>query len=250
MTVSDYMEKFPGASLQCDSMRQVHSKSLKKTLHEMWKDPDYKKKIAKSMRKTNHRMWADPEYREWKRQDVKDRWADPDYHFKMCNILRSRWNDDFAGRMQAVLKGYKKNDRTYVDRKGREHHLRSSWELGFAIFLDLLELNWDYEIRTLEGSGGDWYLPDFYVSEWDLYFEIKGYVRDSVIERLRDVSENCKVDIRLLGRKELEELDVLSLRPSGKRFEFDRSRFIDHPIIGSRAERLEARRHLCDIGGV
>lgn len=52
--------------------------------------------------------------------------------------------------------------------------MRSSWEVAFAQWLDDQQLTWLYE-PSLKLKDGRNYKPDFYVGEWEMYFEIKGW---------------------------------------------------------------------------
>lgn len=63
----------------------------------------------------------------------------------------------------------------HLDARGRLWHFRSTWELKFAQYLDERELTWDYEPHRLLLSDGRVYIPDFWVHEWNVYCEIKGW---------------------------------------------------------------------------
>lgn len=51
--------------------------------------------------------------------------------------------------------------------------MRSSWERTFANLLDLDDIKWGYETKWFKFSNGKRYLPDFYLSEFNLYVEVK-----------------------------------------------------------------------------
>lgn len=51
---------------------------------------------------------------------------------------------------------------------------RSSWELEFAKYLDSIEEEWKYESKQFH-LGDSTYTPDFYLKNFDLYIEIKGF---------------------------------------------------------------------------
>ena len=53
--------------------------------------------------------------------------------------------------------------------------MRSTWELGFAAALDALELHWQYEPKRFHLIDGRYYIPDFYILEYDVWIEIKGH---------------------------------------------------------------------------
>jgi hypothetical protein len=50
---------------------------------------------------------------------------------------------------------------------------RSRLEARWAVFLDALGADWSYETEGFDLSG-TWYLPDFWVKDWDTWLEIKG----------------------------------------------------------------------------
>lgn len=51
---------------------------------------------------------------------------------------------------------------------------RSRLEARWAVFLDLLGVNWDYEPCHYEIGPGLYYLPDFYLPDLQLWLEVKG----------------------------------------------------------------------------
>jgi len=54
---------------------------------------------------------------------------------------------------------------------------RSTWEVSLAKYFDSKGYNWKYEPEAFKTSVG-FYTPDFWVSELNCYFEVKGYFRD------------------------------------------------------------------------
>ena len=51
---------------------------------------------------------------------------------------------------------------------------RSRLEARWAVFLDLLNVNWDYEPSFYQVSQDLYYLPDFYLPDQQLWLEVKG----------------------------------------------------------------------------
>lgn len=49
---------------------------------------------------------------------------------------------------------------------------RSRLEARWAVFLDALDAKWSYEKEGFD-LAGNWYLPDFWVHDWDTWIEIK-----------------------------------------------------------------------------
>lgn len=73
---------------------------------------------------------------------------------------------------------------------------RSRLEARWAVFLDSLSVNWSYENEGYN-LNGIWYLPDFFVSDWDCWIEIKG------INPSEDESNKCQLLAELSGKKVL-----------------------------------------------
>ena len=55
---------------------------------------------------------------------------------------------------------------------------RSNWEVIFAKGLDKNNIKWKYEPKYFKLNNGDYYLPEFYLTEYDKWVEIKGYMYD------------------------------------------------------------------------
>lgn len=51
---------------------------------------------------------------------------------------------------------------------------RSRLEARYAVCFDILGLDWQYESEGYEIATGVWYLPDFYIKDFDCFIEIKG----------------------------------------------------------------------------
>jgi len=63
-------------------------------------------------------------------------------------------------------------------------------EIRVANFLDSLPINWTRNSKgfpyvTLEGKNRKFY-PDFYIEDYDLYIEYKGWVTDDMLHKMRD----------------------------------------------------------------
>jgi hypothetical protein len=50
---------------------------------------------------------------------------------------------------------------------------RSRTEARWAVLFDALGVRWEYEIEGYVLRDGTRYLPDFYIHEWDAWFEVK-----------------------------------------------------------------------------
>jgi len=96
-----------------------------------------------------------------------------------------------------------------VDRSGMNfffedlgHRCRSSWEANFARILKHVGINYKYEPKTFKLNKGDSYTPDFYVVDFDLYVEIKGWETPKFKEKFkRFKQEYPKQNILLINQQ-------------------------------------------------
>lgn len=83
---------------------------------------------------------------------------------------------------QEIVRSGKKKIRgkniEYIDRKGNRLLMKSTWEYKFAIYLDGLNVDWEYETKSFELLMPDgktsFYFPDFYIPDTDEFIEVKG----------------------------------------------------------------------------
>jgi hypothetical protein len=69
--------------------------------------------------------------------------------------------------------------REYIDRHGVTHALKSMYEVSFAFQLDCLKMQWKYEptfFDYYDAGIAKKYLPDFFLTEFDLVVELSGVV--------------------------------------------------------------------------
>ena len=76
------------------------------------------------------------------------------------------------------------------------YRFRSRLEARWAVFLDALGAKWSYEKEGFDLSG-TWYLPDFWISDWNAWLETKGPPATEEDE------EKCSLLARASGRKVL-----------------------------------------------
>ncbi len=65
--------------------------------------------------------------------------------------------------------------------KYKDFYLKGQWELLIAMELDKNNINWTNKFNGFEYAWNDnihLYFPDFYLSEYDIYIEVKGYETD------------------------------------------------------------------------
>jgi len=131
----------------------------------------------------------------------KKRLEDPLYRQKLqLSLFQSR-----------ISKGIPHGKRIkYQKKNGDMINLRSSFEFGYAVYLDLCNKQWEYENDTFilpnENNSKITYTPDFYVYG-DGWKEVKGYWRDN------DSKKKYEETKKILGDKLqlVYSPDVLSL---------------------------------------
>lgn len=84
----------------------------------------------------------------------------------------------------------------------KNQKMRSSWEVLFAVWLDLSQIKWKYEPKTFSFDTFN-YTPDFYLPEFDCWIEIKGWFRDNSKEKLMIFKQ--KYNFQLFSSKELKD---------------------------------------------
>jgi predicted amidophosphoribosyltransferase len=86
---------------------------------------------------------------------------------------------------------------------------RSSYEVNFAKFLDLSNIEWEYENKTFN-LGNTTYTPDFYLPEFDCWIEIKGWWRDKAKQKVKKFRKIYpKINYRIYFKKDLQELGII-----------------------------------------
>jgi predicted nuclease of restriction endonuclease-like RecB superfamily len=105
---------------------------------------------------------------------------------------------------------YKKKDGTIVS-------MDSTWEVAMATRLDELHIEWQrdkkikLEYKTRGGRKRN-YIPDFYLPDYDMYIEVKGYWTDAAKHKMKDVQKRNPVKILILeSKKEIIDIDTKAL---------------------------------------
>ena len=86
--------------------------------------------------------------------------------------------------------------------------MRSAWEVAFAKWCHSKGLHWHYEPRSFSTSKGT-YLPDFYVTEWLSYVEVKGARLEKPMEKMKAFSKESGFGLIPLFEKDLRKMGVL-----------------------------------------
>jgi len=76
---------------------------------------------------------------------------------------------------------------------------RSRLEARWAMYFDLLGVEWIYEMEGFDLGNGFYYLPDFYLPKFDVYCEVKPFQQDD--HKWKKFTENGKYRLILLFGK-------------------------------------------------
>jgi len=99
-------------------------------------------------------------------------------------------------------------------REDLNQYFRSSWEANIARYLNFLHIKWEYEPKRFNfeeiDSGVLSYMPDFYLSELDIWIEVKGWMDEKSKTRFKYFEkfypeENNK--LILIERKRYNEIE-------------------------------------------
>lgn len=113
----------------------------------------------------------------------------------------------------------KRSDFTKSD--GSIVSMDSSWEVACAIKLDDLKIEWirdpamklEYRNSRLRLKN---YIPDFYLPDYDIYLEVKGYWTDTAKWKMRDICSRYPNKIKMLeSLEEISELTTVILPSTG-----------------------------------
>jgi len=80
----------------------------------------------------------------------------------------------------------------YVKKDGQQVKMDSTWEVALAVRLDELNIEWERDPSfklpyTMRSGRKRNYIPDFLLTDLDIYVEVKGYWSDADKHKMRDV---------------------------------------------------------------
>lgn len=96
------------------------------------------------------------------------------------------------------------------------YQFRSNWEAAYAIYLFKNNIKFEYEPRFFKVGPGSTYTPDFFLTEENIYTEIKGYWRGDgkeKVEKFLKLYPELKLKIFMI--EELE--NILGFSPKNKK---------------------------------
>ena len=106
----------------------------------------------------------------------------------------------------------KRSDYTCLD--GSIVSMDSTWEVACATRLDELGIHWirnpSLKLKyTTRGRRARNYIPDFYLPDYDVYIEVKGYWTDAARHKMKNVQERNTVKIIIL--ESLEDIHTFTI---------------------------------------
>jgi len=90
--------------------------------------------------------------------------------------------------------------------------MRSTWEIAIAKWYDKNSIEWQYEPKAFD-LGHTTYTPDFYLPEFNLYVEVKGYWRNDAKDKFIEFKQRyCGERIKVLEKEELNSMNIIKRR--------------------------------------
>lgn len=178
---------------------------------------------------TRKKIWNTPEKKFFSSMKFKKLWhEDSTFIEKMKNReypkgsqhknYGRKWTDDrkksLIGRKSRLLKPgvntYKSIGCWYY-KNDLKIWLRSTYELRVAIILDSLGIEWEYENKTFDiPNSYTTYTPDFYLPEFDVWWEVKGWFREEAKQKMiKLLSHDKNIHLKIIFEKDIKELEKI-----------------------------------------
>jgi hypothetical protein len=163
----------------------------------MYKEEN-KKKISEYMKV--HSIFKDPVFREKQNKLMRD---------PKRRALISGKNSKFYGKSPPPGAGRGKGS-WYIKENEIKIWLRSTYETRFVNCLAKIGIEWKYEVKSFSLEEISPYHPDFYLLEYDLWIEIKGYMRPEAKEKLNKFFiKYSNVNLRIVRKNDIERLEEM-----------------------------------------
>lgn len=132
-----------------------------------------KPEVSKETREKLAKIWRGRKHSEESKQKIKD-------SIKQ-KIENENWHLSFSKSRTFEYKGIK---------------FQGSWEVAFAKYLDNKNIKWERPHKTYKyvfENENHRYLPDFYLPEYNLYIEIKGYPTKRDFSKWEQFTDNLYI---------------------------------------------------------
>lgn len=117
------------------------------------------------------------------------------------SVIRSKYLEEVGGGGFTTIQWY-----TVSNIYGEEFVVRGSWELAVAEWLNDNKIGWVRKTYlTYEKDGiKKTYCPDFYIKEYDIYLEVKGYFSQTDKYKLSKVVLDNNISLKLVLSKDIK----------------------------------------------
>lgn len=88
--------------------------------------------------------------------------------------------------------------------------VQGTWELKVAEWLNECGIKWDR--LSIKYRKNRRYTPDFYLPDYNIYIEVKGWMKDRDVYKMYSVLDENDIDIRLIESKEIKMLNELNIK--------------------------------------
>lgn len=83
-----------------------------------------------------------------------------------------------------------------IETKYKGYKFRSRLEARWAVFFDAAGIEWEYETEGYQFDDGTKYLPDFYLPESKQFFEVKGVMTETDMQKIKKLI-SCGKDVAI-----------------------------------------------------
>lgn len=193
--------KFCGSLRKSENSLRNHERLCPDNKDRVLPKIDYsKRQHSNGQLKGTGKIWTD-EQKEKARQRSLKYWT-PEQRKRVSDLKKAT----MPGIMAAHPGSYSYNNFCGRSKKVwyKDQLMHSSWELEVAIWLDEQNIAWT---RTTPGFEYEWddkiktYYPDFYLPDFDLYIEVKGYETDRDLAKWQVIS-----NLIILKQKEITDI--------------------------------------------
>lgn len=202
-----------------ENFKKTHAKSMQKkevrekislSMKMRWNDPNTRKNLINNINKEDRSrraklLWKNNNFRNHFSKVMSNHWSDAEFRKS-----HSGKNSKLYGIVPKHCNG-RGNGNYFYHPDGRRIWLRSSYEIRFATALTTLKINWLYECQSFKLINESPWHPDFYLIEYDLWVEIKGYLRESALRKMREfytLYPNIRVNVLYLSDIEMIEKQI------------------------------------------
>lgn len=107
------------------------------------------------------------------------------------------------GAVDSIRMGKKDTNKFSIPTSYAGIRMRSKLETKIARFLDSLEIKWLYEPKAFYLSNGEWYKPDFFLPDLNIWIEVKGLIEEHNKELLKTLVQDNNSEAVMFSANEV-----------------------------------------------